>query len=84
MRLPARLLAVSFIPLAFAAPPPPPSFDHVTAIKSLNADDLTAGKKLYTEHCVACHGSDGNLTQNPLARRFAKDDLKFGADPYAL
>lgn len=84
MRLSALLIAACFIPSAFAAPPPPPSFDHVTAIKGLTASDLAAGKKLYAEHCVACHGSDGNLTQNPLARRFAKDDLKFGADPYAL
>src|SRR5688572_13415329 len=60
------------------------SFDHVAAIKGLNEADLARGQKLYTQHCVACHGADGNLTQNPLARSFARDELKFGADPYSL
>lgn len=60
------------------------AIDHVAAIKSLDATRLAAGEALYTQHCVACHGADGNLTQNPLARRFARDPLKFGADPYAL
>ena len=35
-------------------------------------------------HCSSCHGKDGDLALNPLARRFAKDELKFGSDPYSL
>lgn len=59
-------------------------FDHVTAIKKLTPADAVAGKELYALHCAACHGKEGNLALNPLARRFAKDELKFGNDPYAL
>lgn len=72
-------LAIGIASAASAA-----SFDHVRTIQALNETDLARGQKLYTQHCVACHGVDGNLTQNPLARRFAADELKFGADPYAL
>ena len=60
------------------------AFDHAAAIAALKDSDLARGQKLYAQHCVACHGADGNLAQNPLARRFAQDELKFGADPYSL
>lgn len=63
---------------------PAAALDHVAAIRSLGVDDVGRGQKLYSKHCAACHGVDGNLTQNPLARRFAADPLKFGADPYSL
>ena len=58
--------------------------DHVATIKSLSNGDATKGQQLYTVHCASCHGKDGNLALNPLARRFAKDKLKFGSDPYSL
>ena len=80
-------LTVAQIPLAFllvsvaqAADP----FDHVRAIQGLDDADATAGQKLYALHCASCHGIDGDLALNPLARRFAKDELKFGSDPYAI
>ena len=59
-------------------------FDHVQAIKGLGDADAKAGQQLYALHCAACHGKDGKLALNPLARRFALDELKFGSDPYAL
>ena len=58
--------------------------DHVATIKSLSNSDAKKGQQLYTVHCASCHGKDGNLALNPLARRFAKDKLKFGSDPYSL
>lgn len=58
--------------------------DHVATIKSLSNGDAKKGQQLYTVHCASCHGKDGNLALNPLARRFAKDKLKFGSDPYSL
>ncbi len=59
-------------------------FDHAAAIQGLEEEDAKAGRRLYALHCAACHGKDGDLALNPLARRFAKDELKFGTDPYAL
>ncbi len=80
----SRLIAL----LLFAAIPAPKSaaddFDHVAAIKGLRDGDSKKGRELYATHCVSCHGKDGKLALNPLARRFAADDLKFGTDPYAL
>jgi hypothetical protein len=71
---------ILFLPISSPADP----FDHVAAIVGLDDEDKQAGSQLYTVHCAACHGKDGNLTLNPLARRFAKDELKFGSDPYSL
>ncbi len=59
-------------------------FDHVAAIRQLDENDAKAGEKLYVLHCAACHGREGRLALNPLARRFAVDPLKYGGDPYAL
>lgn len=59
-------------------------YDHVGQIRSLSPEDAQAGGKLYRQHCASCHGKDGKLALNPLARRFAVDPLKFGGDPYSL
>jgi len=58
--------------------------DHAAQIRDLARADLKKGEQLYTQHCVSCHGKDGNKTLNPLARRFSLDPLKFGTDPYAM
>ena len=59
-------------------------FDHVATIKALRHGDAKAGRGLYALHCAACHGPKGELAINPLARRFAADELKYGGDPYSL
>ncbi len=58
--------------------------DHAQQIAHLRSLDLNLGKELYAHYCLNCHGKDGNKTLNPLARRFGKDKLKFGADPYSM
>ena len=58
--------------------------DHVETIKTLRYADAKAGQELYNLHCVSCHGQEGKLAINPLARRFAADEFKFGADPYSI
>ena len=78
MRLIWIILAVT-IAAAQAEP-----FDHAGTIRGLRHPDAQAGRALYALHCASCHGKDGDLALNPLARRFAKDELKFGADPYSL
>ncbi len=60
------------------------AFDHAAAIASLDEVDLAAGQKIYVENCATCHGIDGDSPANPLARSFATDSLKYGADPYSL
>jgi mono/diheme cytochrome c family protein len=59
-------------------------FDHVATIRGLRDGDAKAGRALYALHCASCHGVKGELALNPLARRFAGDELKFGSDPYSM
>ena len=58
--------------------------DHEETIRGLQPADAKAGRALYALHCASCHGKEGKLAVNPLARRFAVDELKFGNDPYSL
>lgn len=60
------------------------SIDHGTFIKAMGSNDAKRGGQLYSVHCSSCHGKEGDLALNPLARRFGKDELKFGSDPYSL
>ena len=78
-----RLVLASIAALAHAAGAAEP-LDHEATIKGLRHGDAKAGRALYALHCASCHGKDGDLALNPLARRFAKDELKFGSDPYSL
>lgn len=74
-----QILALSGACLAGAEP-----IDHAATIKGLHQADAKKGRALYALHCASCHGKDGDLATNPLARRFARDELKFGNDPYSL
>ena len=74
-------LAIIFTVTGIKAAEP---IDHVATIKELNNDDTKKGRELYAVQWSSCHGKDGDLALNPLARRFAKDELKFGSDPYSL
>ena len=58
--------------------------NHVEMIRNLGYPDAKAGRELYRLHCASCHGPEGKLAINPLARRFAVDEFKFGADPYSI
>ena len=58
--------------------------DHEETIRALRDGDAEAGRALYALHCASCHGKEGDLAVNPLARRFAVNELKFGSDPYSL
>ncbi|MED5418944.1 MAG: cytochrome c [Verrucomicrobiota bacterium] len=58
--------------------------DHEETIRALRDGEAKAGRALYALHCASCHGKEGDLAVNPLARRFAVDELKFGSDPYSL
>lgn len=74
-------LALGLLTIGFGVAEP---LDHVQAIKSLKYPDQKAGRALYALHCASCHGPKGELALNPLARRFALDEFKFGSDPYAI
>jgi mono/diheme cytochrome c family protein len=46
---------------------------------------LEKGRKLYEQHCVACHSKDGvSPSPNPLARNFTKHAMDNGGDPYSM
>ena len=60
------------------------SIDHSAYIKAMGSNEVKRGSQLYSVHCSSCHGKEGDLALNPLARRFGKDELKFGTDPYSL
>lgn len=57
---------------------------HATILRSLDEQDLQAGRRIYFGHCVNCHGEDGNTPRLPTARAFGTEPLKFGADPYRM
>ncbi len=59
--------------------------DHAGIWTSLKSPrDLKAGQKIYQQHCINCHGKDGNTPSLATARAFGKQKLKFGADPYSM
>ena len=58
--------------------------DHAGILRDLRDDDVEAGRRIFTSHCVNCHGADGNEPRLPTARAFGLDELKFGSDPYRM
>jgi putative heme-binding domain-containing protein len=58
--------------------------DHAGIISGFRTKDFDAGEKIYHGYCFNCHGSDGNTPSLPAARAFGTQELKFGADPYAM
>ena len=79
-----RPLVLSFLIASATGGVAEEDFDHVATINGLRHGDVKEGRALYALHCASCHGKDGKLSLNPLARRFAVDELKFGTDPYSL
>lgn len=57
---------------------------HASIIQRLNHRDLDAGRSIYKGFCADCHGQDSSQASLPIARTFASDKLKFGADPYRM
>lgn len=46
---------------------------------------LDEGRKLYEQHCIACHSKDGvSDPPNPLARNFTQHKMDNGGDPYSM
>ena len=78
------VLLVSLAPVILCQSVFSEEMDHVETIKALRYPDAKAGRELYNLHCVSCHGPEGKLAINPLARRFAADEFKYGADPYSI
>src|SRR5262249_36793209 len=75
--------------------PPPSAFtlrlpeyeariDHAGMIAALNGDSLRRGEAVYNRLCVNCHGSHTEAGSLPPSRRFARDRLKNGSDPFAM
>jgi putative heme-binding domain-containing protein len=60
------------------------NLDHRGILEQLNEDDHARGQKIYFNHCVNCHGADGNRPALASARAFGTDKLKFGTDPLGM
>ena len=58
--------------------------DHAGILAGLGDRDLNAGQRIYQNHCVNCHGADGNQANLASARAFGTDKLKYGADPFQM
>ena len=58
--------------------------DHAGILRDLDRKDFDAGRRIFSNHCVNCHGNDGNEPRLPSARAFGVDPLKFGSDPYRM
>jgi putative heme-binding domain-containing protein len=58
--------------------------DHAGILGDLDQRDFNAGRTIFANHCVNCHGADGNEPRLPTARAFGRDTLKFGSDPYRM
>jgi putative heme-binding domain-containing protein len=84
-------------PLAALRLEPPPSLvaarklpeyeskiDHAGMIGSLDKTSFSRGAVIYNRLCVNCHGDHQRVGSLPTSRRFTKDVMKNGADPFAM
>ncbi|MBT3890363.1 MAG: hypothetical protein HOF72_07035, partial [Planctomycetaceae bacterium] len=84
-------------PLAALRLKPPPSLvaarklpeyeskiDHAGMIGSLDKASFSRGAAIYNRLCVNCHGDQQRVGSLPTSRRFSKDAMKNGADPFAM
>ena len=58
--------------------------DHYELVKAWDKKSLERGKKIYSQHCMVCHGTLKQAGSLPTAPRFHMDELKNGADPYRM
>lgn len=57
---------------------------HAELITHWNEETLARGKQLYTTVCVVCHGTPTQEGSIPASRKFHKESLKNGADPFRM
>ena len=80
----AREAALAPPPEALVVVDDTEGLDHAGILADLDRKDVAAGRRIFTSHCVNCHGEDGNEPRLPTARAFGVDDLKFGSDPHRM
>ena len=57
---------------------------HGELITHWNEETLARGKQLYTTVCVVCHGTPTQEGSIPASRKFHKEALKNGTDPFRM
>ncbi|MDV6032829.1 MAG: hypothetical protein F9B45_22640 [Phycisphaera sp. RhM] len=60
------------------------NLDHAGILSRLGPQDLRVGERIYLNHCVNCHGADGNQPTLATARAFGSETLKYGSDPLSM
>ena len=57
---------------------------HAELITHWNEETLARGKQLYTTMCMVCHGTPMQEGSMPTSRKFHKEALKNGPDPFRM
>jgi len=57
---------------------------HADMIRKGNGDTMQRGKLIYTTLCATCHGTSTQEGSMPTSRKFHKEMLKNGTDPFRL
>ena len=60
------------------------NLDHAGILRHLNEKDRAKGQRIYNNHCINCHGRNGNQPSLATARAFGTDTMKYGADPLSM
>lgn len=70
--------------ITFQLPEYEKNVDHERLIRSLDADALKRGQKIYDRLCINCHGDLEKPGSLPTALRFAEGRFRNGGDPYTM
>lgn len=59
--------------------------DHAEIVRDWDENTLERGRQIYTQSCLACHGTTGQVGSLPTATQFAYDHgFKNGSDPHSI
>ena len=57
---------------------------HAELISHWNEETMARGRQLFTTLCIACHGTPTQEGSMPTSRKFHKEALKNGGDPFRM
>lgn len=58
--------------------------DHAALLRKWGADSLARGEQIYKTLCITCHGTETQEGSLPTSRKFHREPMKNGADPFRL
>ncbi|MEO1012739.1 MAG: DUF6797 domain-containing protein, partial [Bacteroidota bacterium] len=60
------------------------NIDHAGLIASSDKEGFKRGKRIYSNVCINCHGTENEEGSIPLSTKFWKQSLKGGSDPFSM